>query len=330
MKKTVILALLVCIALPIFADDAMVLPAGVFRIYAVPSYGFVNGAYDTDGKYEKYGSDEGKITAFNTGFAVEYGVTDWISAAVQWVPGWNITSSVDTTIGTSDVNINGLADLFIGAKIQVVGEKAPVKSETIRFCPAVGVKVPLGGADFEEQVKNAGKGDDVTAANIDKQTLGIGGRIYADYIFSEAFYLNLYSEFIYYPGKVEFKDTSFESYSMYALMPTHPNPDVEYGYDFTLEIEPHYLYSLSEGVQLEGSLPVTLTYAPDVSYDGETQDDTSESLITARPTVSLFLMKSPIPFPLKFKLGYSVPIVGWNTLAQNAIVFQVQAYLKFW
>ena len=48
MKKTVILILLVCIALPVFADDALVLPAGVFRLSLAPNYAFVNGAYDTN------------------------------------------------------------------------------------------------------------------------------------------------------------------------------------------------------------------------------------------------------------------------------------------
>ena len=82
-------------------------------------------------------------------------------------------------------------------------------------------------------------------------------------------------------------------------------------------------------MELEGSLPVTFSHSPDLMYDGTSQDNTYESLIAATPTVSLFLMKSPIPFPVKFKLSYSLPVAGWNTGGSNAVIFNAQAYLKF-
>ncbi len=329
MKKTAILILLVCIALPIFADDAMVLPAGVIRVSLVPNYGFVNGAYDNNGSYTAYPSGGGKVTAWDGGAAVEYGVTDWITAAVQWTPGWNFSSTYDTAIGTSSVNVNGLYALFIGAKMQFVGEKAPVTSESIRLCAALGVKAPLGGPNFQDQAANAGNGSAVTVAAIEKETLGLGARFYADCIFSPAFYLNLYSEFIYYPGTVAFKDLSLSSYGAYLLSGQTYNPDVGFGYDWTVELEPHYIYALSEGVHLEGSLPVTMTYSPDMTLGGTSQPNTSQLLISARPTLDLFLIKSPIPFPVEFKLAYSFPIDGWQTGASNAVIFIVRVYLKF-
>ncbi len=330
MRKIVVIVLVVGIALPVLADDAKILPAGVIRITLAPTYGFVPGEYDTSGKYSGYDSGEGRSTVFNAGAAIEYGVTDWISAAVQWAPGWNFSSSVDTTIApsASPLNFNGLYDLFAGAEFQFVGEQAPVKSETIRFALAAGVKIPIGSPNFADQFTNWTNGNAVTAASADKQTLGIGGRLYADYVFSKAFFLNLYSELIYYPGTVPYKDVSLEYYLDYSLG-SGINPNVGFGYDLTIEMEPHYDLQLSDDVTLEGSLPFTFTYSPDLTFDGTSQTDTYASLLVVRPTVDLFLMKSPIPFPVEFKVAYSLPIMGWNTGSSNALIFLVRMYLKF-
>ena len=345
MKRIVVVFSLACIALPLFADDAMVLPAKVFRLTIAPSYGMVPGTYNTSGSYSTYSSGQGSVTAFNMGFALEYGFNDWISGAVQWTPGWNVTSSVD--YAGMHANVNGLNAAFVGAKVQLVGEKAPIKSETIRFCPALGVKVPFGGLDFSQQYTNYQNGSNVTVINNDKQTLGVGGRIYADVIFSSAFYLNLFSEFIYYPGKVAFKDVSFANYATYLTylgFGVTFNPDVSYGYDLKVELEPHYIYSLSDAIQLEGSLPVTYFYFPGQLWNGAAPSlplgggsvETSEAQFILTPTVSVFLLKSPIPFPVRLKLAYSFPVVGWNTTTQygdkaatNALILILQMYLKF-
>ena len=89
--KKLLLAASVCAVLGVslFADDAKVLPEGVIRLTTAPTYAMINGTYDEDGKYEAYESKEGAIKAFNLGFALEYGVNDFISAAVQWAPGVN-------------------------------------------------------------------------------------------------------------------------------------------------------------------------------------------------------------------------------------------------
>jgi len=335
MRKILVMVLLAGLAWPVIADDAKILPAGVLRITLAPSYGFAPGVYDTSGSYAGYSSGGGRATVFNAGAAIEYGVTDWISAAVQWAPGVNFTSSVDTNWAPlpntgSSANVNGPFALFTGAEFQFVGEKAPVKSETIRFALAAGVKIPFGGTDFANQYNsNYPSGGAVTVANADKQALGVGGRLFADWVFSKAFFLNLYSEFIYYPGTVAFKDTSFQDYAMYAASGNTYNPKVGYGYDFTLEMEPHYAFDLSSDNTLEASLPFTLTHSPDLTYDGAVQTDTFSSLLVVRPTLDLFLMKSPIPFPVEFKLAYSLPLIGWNTVASNALIFVMRVYLMF-
>ncbi|MDR2144235.1 MAG: hypothetical protein LBP29_07690, partial [Treponema sp.] len=89
MKKIIALGLVcfLCGTAFVSGDDAKVMPGRVGRIYFAPSFGFANGAYDEDGKYETYDSGEGAMKLFNLGFALEYGVINWVTAAVQWAPG---------------------------------------------------------------------------------------------------------------------------------------------------------------------------------------------------------------------------------------------------
>ncbi|MDR0402200.1 MAG: hypothetical protein LBH35_01270, partial [Treponema sp.] len=205
MKKVVFFALALILASgAVFGDDAKAMPKMVGRLWIAPTFAFAPGAYDTDGDYNTYGSGDGELKMFNLGFALEYGIIDWITAAIQWAPGVTVWSEVDNaqlkTFGSS-VNVNGVADLFVGAKIQIAGEKAPLKTDRVRLALGPGVKIPLPGQDFADQVVNAGTGDAVTAANVDKHVFGLGARVYFDYIFNEHFFINLYNETIFYPVK---------------------------------------------------------------------------------------------------------------------------------
>jgi len=156
MKKIMFFGLtLLALGSALFADDAKVMPKFVGRFYLVPTFSFANGEYDNDGKYQSFG---GTAKVFNLGAALEFGITDWITGAVQWTPGWTAYSDISPAApagvqslmplltngalaGTDknfkgDLTVNGVADLFVGAKIQIVGEKAPVQTGMFRFSVA--------------------------------------------------------------------------------------------------------------------------------------------------------------------------------------------------
>ena len=104
MKRILVLLLMLAVASLAFSDDALVLPKGVLRTYITAAYGFATSAYDADAdKQDMSGLYEG-YKIFNLGGALEYGVTDWVSAAVQWAPGWNIWST--TMQGPMDHSIS--------------------------------------------------------------------------------------------------------------------------------------------------------------------------------------------------------------------------------
>jgi hypothetical protein len=332
MKKCTALVILgiLCGALFVFAEDAKTMPARMGRFYLAPSFSFANDAWDKDGDKVDLTDGNGAIKMFNLGFAVEYGIIDWITGAVQWAPGWNIWSDVDLvqnfgSLGNKeiDANLKGFGDIFVGAKIQIVGAAAPVKSSALRFAIGPGIKIPLPGPDFAEESAKmpliaAGADETVTVGKLDRHVFGFGARTYFDYIINSMFSINAYNEFIYYPVKADGNKHG---------MGTPANAEVEYGFDLTFELEPHFETMLFDNsVQLHVGLPVNYKFTPDVKIDGNTADDTATQVLALKPNASLFLVK--LPLPLQFQLGYTLPLWGQSTNATNTIVLQIRAYFK--
>jgi len=200
MKRFLILGLVfLLLGSALFADDAKVMPGRLGRFYFAPSFSFAPGAYDSDGNYESF--DDGSVKVLNMGFALEYGIIDWLTFAIQWAPGWTVWSDIEAASGFKDSNTNGVADIFLGAKFQIIGANAPVKTEMFRLAVAPGLAIPLPGPDFEEEFKNVREGKKATLGSMDKHVLGAGGRFYFDWNINKKFFINLYNETLFYPIK---------------------------------------------------------------------------------------------------------------------------------
>jgi hypothetical protein len=89
-KLAAVTLILLALGSFVFADDAKVMPKMVGRVYIAPTLSVAPGAYNEDGEYKSF--DDGAVKAFNLGFALEYGVIDWITAAIQWAPGVTVWS----------------------------------------------------------------------------------------------------------------------------------------------------------------------------------------------------------------------------------------------
>lgn len=331
MKKALLGLFMLALVLPaVFADDALVMPAKVIRTYITGAYASITKAYDNDGKAQDIGND---VTVVNLGAAVEYGVTDWITGAVQWAPGYNVYSKIKNQ---DKASLADAADLFVGAKLQIVGPKAPVQNESIRFAVAPGVKIPLSSPDWAKQYSNLTSGSTFLAQAADRHTLGVGGRAYFDYVINEMFFLNLYSQFIFYPSTVKVKDSGVQANATVAgvqtIIPTY-DPTLKYGYDLTLEFEPHFSTMLSDGLELSAGLPLTYEMIPATTLAGDTVSavafaaDPDKNILTIGPNASLFFQKTFLP--IEIKAGYMLPLMGKNNEATNTIVLQLKAYAKF-
>jgi hypothetical protein len=350
MKKILFLSLVLILAAgAVFGDDAKAMPKMVGRLWLAPTFAFASGGYDTDGNYKSYGSGEGSVKFLNLGFALEYGIIDWITAAVQWAPGVNVWSEMDNATlkaNGSSVNLNGVADLFVGAKVQIAGEKAPLKTDRLRFAIGPGVKIPLPGQDFDAQITNFQNGDTVTASNLDTHVLGAGARLYFDYIFNEHFFINLYNETIFYPIEGDVKKAGFSEYRDFftakmtgvamSLGGADADAKVKYGYDLTFELEPVFSTSLGSGITFTAGLPLNYVFTPAKSYSvsGTVADAMIEDALNdaAKPT-HMFKVKPNISFfftnwflPTDIGLTYGIPVWGQNTLARHEITLKVKLY----
>ena len=240
MKNLLLLGLactLLAFPMILAADDAKVMPKNVGRLFVVPTFGSAETSYDADGNADHFDP----IKMFNLGFALEYGLGDWISAAAQWAPGATLSSDLNSKnpyyglVGTEGrAHMNDLADLFLGAKIQLIGPKAPVTSSKFRVAFAPGLLVPLTqGPDFKSEVdglmtdimagttgillnptnvlsqeqaqaaatKEALSGRKLALNKMDNHAFATGFRAYFDWLLSDNIFINFFNESLFYLQK---------------------------------------------------------------------------------------------------------------------------------
>jgi hypothetical protein len=347
MKKKLIAGFVLFLCTGLFADDAKVLPARTGRLFLAPSFVYSNQEFDKDGN--RVSADT--LQVVNIGAALEFGITDWITAAVQWTPGINAWSDVKTNIqgSSSSVNVFGAGDLFAGTKFQIIGGSAPVKAEVIRLAFAPGVKIPMPEPDYGKQLENMQKGEPVTIANADNHVLGVGLRSYLDCVVSDNFFVNLYNEFIYYPMKGNVKNAGLTEYAALtrvnaglASMGSSVDGEVDYGYELTFELEPAFNFNITSGIQFGVGLPINYKTSPGkkylfsgngtAAYSGISTikelltDEAQIHILTLRPNMSFFFTGWALP--IEFKLCYFYPFLGENKNASHTFSFQTRAYFK--
>jgi hypothetical protein len=348
MKKAALGLVFLLLSSVIFADDAKVLPMMVGRFYAVPIYSFSSGGFDKDGKLESFSLGSAKL--FNMGLALEYGVIDWISAALQWTPGWTPKSEIEAITNVKYSRINGVADIFAGAKIQLLGEKAPVKSGIMRLALAPGVIIPLPGPNFRNELNKVGLGTAPVLGSMDHHVFAAGSRVYFDFVFNEYFFVNLYNETIYYPikqdlnkdGPIFHRAKTEMASSMNNQQIMNITGDVNYGFRFIFEFEPVVSIPITEGIGFSAGLPVNYRLIPGYKYDfrfpagiasqSQIEDTLISSLgtdqqhgLSVGPNVSFSFTKL-LPIPLEIKSRYDIPAWGRNSLAMHNASLQVKAY----
>jgi hypothetical protein len=317
MKKLIaIVLILLALGSYVFADDAKVMPKMVGRFYLAPSYSFASKTFDDDGKSKSL--EDMEVKAFNLGLALEFGVTDWITAAIQWVPGLTPWSEAGK-MGGSQLNTNGVADLFVGAKLQIIGEKAPVENDMFRVAVAPGFIIPLPGPNFKDEGGKLGSGDTITAASMDKHVFGAGARFYFDYIINDMFFVNLFNETIIYLAKQDIEKSSLSGAMMAAYY-----DKIDYGYKLTFELEPVFSMPIADGMNFYAGLPFRYKTSPAPKYGDITDPAGSSYALHIGPNVGLFLTNTPLP--LEFKLQYLFPVMGKNDPAMHTIMLQIRAY----
>jgi len=330
MKKTLLLLAAVLFVSPAFAGDASVLGRGFLSLMTVPVYYWYSGEYDEDGEYRDLGDGELSTNYASLGLAASYSPLDWVGISALWVPGVTLASEVDVDLGsTSGADIAGISNLSLGAAFQLIGSKAPINSERFRFTLTPGVKIPINNVDFEEQYENYLAGDDVTVVNLDKRVIGLTGKASLDYVISAKWFVDLTVKGAYYPGKVDYKDYSFANYGTYKykklLFGVDDNPEMTYGSEFAVEIDPHFSTFLGLNAIFSLNCPLAFEYVGDTTMDGESQDD-ANWLLSAIPGVSVVFIKTPVP--LVVALNYGQPLAGSKVAASHTLFAYLGVVLK--
>lgn len=334
MKKLLIVLLLAAIVAPVFADDAATLPAGVMRTRIIPSLSIVNEWFDSSGSRQSsdgIGPDGalGSVSSaqiYNLSGAIEYGITDWLTAGVQWTPGWTFNTDIDYAPASppfTNENLvsTGINDLFVGFKAQVLGPNGLAPNQQVRIAITPGVKIPLSQYDRAEEVSELGvlnggmpTTNEFRAGRTDRGAWGLGGRFALDYFLTPDFFINLYNQTSYFLPVTQ-------DYNI-----GNPNEKVEYGIESIFEIEANYSMPLGNGVNLGLGLPVTYAITAEDTVGGNAADNASK-LLTVGPSVSFFFTSWALP--MEFELGYTLPIMGENSPAANTISLQIKNFLRF-
>ena len=322
----------------LFADDAKVMPTRVGRLYLSPSFVTGSQAFDKDGDRKDMGNT---VRMFNIGGAIEYGIISWVTGAIQWIPGINVWSEIEPDTGSSKARIFDAGDIFLGAKLQILGKEAPVVTDKFRLSFGPGIKIPLPGPDGKKEAENMAKGDAFTAQSLDRHAFGLGLRSYFDYLVNDNFFINLYNEFIFYPIKKDLDKTGLVGYmTSESLKPADVTGKVDYGYDLTFELEPVFTYPMAQGLQFSAGLPVNYKTTPGDKIElsgsdaglayleatGFNKGGDQTHILSLRPNVSFFFTGWVLP--VDFKLAYFAPIWGKNSGAMHTVNLQIKAYFK--
>lgn len=358
MKKALILLLLVAMVAPVFAGDANVLPQGVGRLYIVPAFSTWSQAWDADS--EKDDSGLGDATTFNIASALEYGVTPFLSAGLQYIPGYVISNDFSDA---EKVDATGTGNLDIGAKIQVVGPSGLVPNEMMRLSFLPGVFLPLSSYDAKGEATALGAGDEYAGDGVANSSFGAGLQTAFDYFITPNVYINLFNEIRLHTAE-DFVEAGLLPYATWAGASagiatasggavTLEEPGAVYpGYNLTLELEPTFQTSLTESVRFTGSLATTWKYNPGQSFVDDYDVDLSalgspaltaagesaeqaikdalaeeSQTISLGPSVAFFV--TSLPLPMEFQLDATIPVWGQNAEARNTFAFQWEIYFAF-
>jgi hypothetical protein len=296
----IVVLILAIVILPIHANDATTMAPGMLRITQSTLFMLLPGEFDANGSYRAYKAKEGFIRALNFGLGLELGLNDWITGGLQWVPGVTVWSSRDDLPPMDKATLNGLFDLLIGAKFQLVGLKAPLRHERLRLTLSPYLMLPLPGPDWKKETENLFASKSFVSADTDLHAWALGGRFNADLLIAQPFFIALFGDAALY--------APVEKAALLSGPLTDGTGKNKYEYSFTFEfgLEPQYSLELG-GLALTAGLPLKMAIIPRYARDGATAPVGTQEL-TIEPRVLVQLPQ--LGLPLEAELSYGFPIAG--------------------
>ncbi len=307
------------------ADDALVLPAGMWRLYAVPSLARIEATFGANGRRQPIGDRQGQVSSFNLGLAVEHGVNRWLTAGVQWTPGVTLSSSLDypagDPAGRDRAHFNDSFDALAGVKIGLCGSPARdprratglVQRRHLRLALGLALKFPVRSVDWDAQERRFLNGDTYLAQAADKHTLAPVVGLHLDTVIRRTagseFFIDFYGQYINYLRRLRYGDTALARH----LDPVRAGLPFDVRYDLFIETEPRYdVWLFPRRLRTGFYLPVRTRFLPAPVLDGATQGRDGHRT-TMAPTVNLLAPVSGLLVELR--VGYQMSVAGRNASA---------------
>lgn len=328
MKKILVWGILItfCSLTPVFAENARVLPARAFRFGISPRFTFARAYYNFDRKYTEFQKNEGTFQTVNMGFSAAYGINDWLTALVRWVPGWNLWSRVDRIFEPSDTVLwEGFYDIFTEFKLLLIGQRGLIKTDRFRLTLAPQIKIPLPGPNYREQAARSLRGEPIVMRNLDRHVFGLGGRVYFDVIINNMFYINVFGDGVFYPFMGRLTEAGLYEYLHSGNPVIAQDLRVRYLGDLNFETEPRFEKALGRGIIFSAGLPLRYTLDCGIWYYSTLPNRSVQYQLSLRPNITLFLMK--LPLPLAFTFGYSLPLWGRDTEAVHSLSLLMTVFI---
>jgi hypothetical protein len=247
------------------------------------------------------GASRQSLQFFNIGVGVEYGILDWLTADAQWIPGLTLDSGLTFTpdfLGLSDTNINGFDDMWVGVKVQVLGQKGIIFSRSLRLALEPVIIVAMPDVNWDEQNKLRSMGADFTMLSLAKHAFGFGGRVSFDFYLADFFFVTLLGDYRrYFPRENA------------QLATDMPRGKTEWGPDVTFEVEPHLEFDIADGIMLAFGAPLVLASYGTLHIDGAAVDGTLSSRVYVSPYAAILLAKTRLPV----EVDLQVPITLYAT-----------------
>jgi hypothetical protein len=309
--------------LTVLADDALVLPRHAWRFYLIPAWTTVKANFDAGGDQQAIATGSGRIASFNLGYAIEYGINQWLTTGIQWSPGTTLSSELDFPAGDAQrrdkAHLNDAFDARAGFKLQLFGLKVKgpqratglFQSPVLRLAIAFGIKFPLTSINWDREAAEFYQGKPYLAQAADKHLVAPMVSLHADYVFirdsSGELFINLYAQYVPYLAKGRYNETSLARY----LNPAFADVEVDHGHDFLVEVEPRFeKWLVPRTLRFGFYLPARYKTAPATELAGIDQHNFSYSIYVF-PTVDLFWLLAK--FPIELKIGYQHNLAGKNS-----------------
>jgi hypothetical protein len=281
-KLLCVLCVVFLFAAQAYGEDALTLGERNARVSFPLYFGF-----ETE---DVAGSED--IMATGWGFAVEYGIYEWLDLQLLFDPGfWGVVEG----------NAAPFSDMFVGAKIGVLGPEGLVsKDGWFRLASALGINIPVNGIMLAEEDDKVGLGTSLW---------GTALRVYADMLPHPYFYFNFFVEGVFYPAQ---RSNS----AAYAGVGA-----VKHWLDLTGEIGPHFAVPIKDkGITLKGGAPVRVLYAP--WMNAADADASDQWRLTVGGYFGVFFTKRSV----ELILGYNAPIRGKNVETMHRASLTVKFY----